>query len=254
LSSTFTAHNIRLDDGTWTMPSSGQTLESLAEYKSAMRALRLAFEGRLAGRRIADLGCLEGGYACSFARAGMEALGIEARASNYENCLKVKRGVDLANLSFVRDDVLNLAKYGEFDAIFCSGLLYHLDKPRAFLKLMSDLCRKVVIVNTHFATEAPLPNYPLSALVEHEGLPGRWYDDRPEGLAEAQLDALKWSSWSNAKSFWIQREYLIEELYKNGFDLVFEQYDLMAPEIAKGILSGYQKQHNRGLFVGVRTQ
>jgi tRNA G46 methylase TrmB len=58
---------------------------------------------------------------------GMHALGVEVRASNFANCTEVRRRAGVPNLSFVQDDVWNLAAYGPFDAIFCCGLLYHLD-------------------------------------------------------------------------------------------------------------------------------
>jgi hypothetical protein len=46
--------------------------------------LNLVFPDGLRGKRIADLGCLEGGYAVEFARLGMNATGIEVRDSNFQ--------------------------------------------------------------------------------------------------------------------------------------------------------------------------
>jgi hypothetical protein len=46
------------------------------------------------GLRIADLGCLEGGYAVEFTRMGFsEVVGIEVRKSNFANCMFVKERV-----------------------------------------------------------------------------------------------------------------------------------------------------------------
>jgi len=116
----------------------------------------------MAGKRIADLGCLEGGYTVEFARMGFEALGIEVRRSNFAACEYVRAHLHLPNLHFARDDVWNIEKYGTFDAIFCSGLLYHLDRPIEFIKLISGLCRRLIILNTHVARETINPNFPLS--------------------------------------------------------------------------------------------
>lgn len=249
----FTAHNVRLDDGSLTMPAQAVTMDGYPIFKSAKRALNLAFGGELDGRSIVDLGCLEGGYTTEFARLGMNSLGIEVRQSNFENCMRVKSGVNLPNLRFSLDTVLNIANYGEFDAIFCCGLFYHLDRPREYLRLMSSLCKKIILIQTHFATVEPIAKYGLSPMMENEGLPGRWFADRPPVTTDAQLETLKWASWENAMSFWIQREHLISEIHECGFDMVFEQYEWLPTPISEALTKGDYKAENRGLFVGIRT-
>ena len=70
----FTHHNIRLDDGTLTKPEIGFLLSDSPWFLAAKRIIEFAFRGDIAGKRIVDLGCLEGGYTVEFARMGMEAL------------------------------------------------------------------------------------------------------------------------------------------------------------------------------------
>jgi SAM-dependent methyltransferase len=79
----FTAHNIRFPDGTVTMPGHPTLLADEAWWAGAKRVLSLVYGGDPRGRRIADLGCLEGGHALEFARMGMDALGIEVRRANF---------------------------------------------------------------------------------------------------------------------------------------------------------------------------
>ncbi|MCB4825211.1 class I SAM-dependent methyltransferase [Roseicella aerolata] len=117
------------------MPDLDHLLADLPWCKSAKRALRLIYPDHIRGKRIADLGCLEGGYALEFARMGMDALGIEVRQSNYDNCLIVKERAGLPNLNFVKDDAWKVAEHGPFDVIYCCGILYHLDRPREFVNL-----------------------------------------------------------------------------------------------------------------------
>ena len=81
----FTAHNVALDDGTWTLPSTERLVDS-AWFGAARRVLNLVYPHGMQGRTLVDLGCLEGGYALEFARLGFDALGIEARASNFAAC------------------------------------------------------------------------------------------------------------------------------------------------------------------------
>jgi 2-polyprenyl-3-methyl-5-hydroxy-6-metoxy-1,4-benzoquinol methylase len=145
----FTAHNVRLDDGRLTKPDAGALLADSPWFVSVKRLLETIYPDGLKGKRIADLGCLEGGYTVEFARMGMEALGLEVRPNNFANCLYVKEHTSLPNLQFVNDDAWNIKNYGTFDIVFCCGLLYHLDRPVAFVRMLSDLCRKGLILNTH---------------------------------------------------------------------------------------------------------
>src|SRR5437588_10601535 len=112
MASCFTAHNIRLDDGSLTKPEQPWLMEDLPLLKFTKQFLRMLFPDGVAGKRVVDLGCLEGGYTVEFARQGFEARGIEVRESNFEKCQRVKAGTHLPNLTFAHDDVQNLAKYG----------------------------------------------------------------------------------------------------------------------------------------------
>jgi SAM-dependent methyltransferase len=149
----FTAHNIRLDDGTLTRPEMSLLMEAEPWFVAARRLLGTLFPGDRRAIRLADLGCLEGGYAVEFARMGFSVLGVDVRESNIEACRYVQSKTNLPNLRFVCDDVWNLARYGEFDVVFCCGLLYHLDRPRQFLEMISTLTTKALIVQTHFSTQ-----------------------------------------------------------------------------------------------------
>jgi SAM-dependent methyltransferase len=239
VASNFTAHNIRLDDGSLTRPDQPWQMEDLPLAKFTKRFLRILFPDGVVGRRIVDLGCLEGGYTVELARAGFDALGIEVRESNFENCQRVKAGTNLPNLTFACDDVQNLAKYGTFDAIFCSGILYHLDQPRKFVDLMAQVCRRVVIIDTHIADTQPNGKFALSQVTENEGWTGRWFDEFKE---ESLRHEDKWSSWSNPKSFWPMKRDLMQGLQQVGFTMVME-YPIFDP---------YRELTHRVTIVGVK--
>jgi 2-polyprenyl-3-methyl-5-hydroxy-6-metoxy-1,4-benzoquinol methylase len=97
----FTAHNIRLDDGTTTKPEIGYTIDQHVHFLPAKRLLSVIFPAVKADVRLADLGCLEGGYSVEFARMGFNVLGIEARESNIAACNLVKQKTNLPNLAFL---------------------------------------------------------------------------------------------------------------------------------------------------------
>ncbi|MGH6812285.1 MAG: class I SAM-dependent methyltransferase [Methylocella sp.] len=206
----------------------------------------------LQGKRIVDLGCLEGGHTTEFARLGMRALGVEARKSNFANCMTVKAAVDLPGLSFVLDTVWNAAKYGPFDAVWCCGILYHLDRPREFMRMMSASCRKIMMLVTEFAATQDGGRWNLSAMAENEALAGRWYHEH-DGLPE-HVENAKWAAWENQRSFWPTRPCLVQTLHEKGFDCVLEQYDWLGPPLLPAIsefVSG--AAYDRGVFIGVRA-
>jgi len=245
----FTAHNILLEDGTQTFPEAGYVMSQHPSFLAAKRSLSVAFPAGLKGVRLVDLGCLEGGYSVEFARLGMDVLGIEARESNFRNCMMMKDRVDLRNLEFVRDDVLNLEAYGKFDAVLCFGILYHLRNPVSFIGLMGNVCKKLLLINTHFAPEQDSSKFQLSDLTEHEGAQGRWYVEFQNPESDDR-EKSKWASWTNNESFWLRREFLVQAISAAGFPLVFEQYDGLAPNVAHEMISGSYGKLHRSTFVG----
>ncbi len=273
----FTAHNIRLDDGTRTKPEAPCCLENDAWFLSAKKILDTVFPGDKSRYRLADLGCLEGGFAVEFARMGFEVLGLEVREANMEACRYVKSRVDLPRLRFVQDDAWNIERYGKFDVVFCCGLLYHLESPKKFLGMLSGVTQKILILQTHFAPgpgslldllpgwfrkkifcrgknhRTSLHKYGLSPLTDHEGLRGRWYLEFETETQFRDRDKSRWASWNNRRSFWIQREYLLQAIRESGFDLVMEQFDGLGTGIAEAMTVGEYKRENSGRFIGIKT-
>jgi Methyltransferase domain len=274
----FTAHNIRLDDGTFTKPESTRSMVDHPWFISARGILETVFPGDKSQLRLADVGCLEGGYAVEFARMGFRVLGIEVRELNIAACNYVKSKIDLPHLEFVQDNALNIAKYGEFDAVFCCGLLYHLDRPKQYLETLSTVTKKLLILQTHFSlisrndTRFRLPTwvrwrwytnkllrkpepikFSLSSPSENEGLAGRWFMEFSNDRSFNKRETAKWSSWDNRRSFWIQREYLLQTIRDVGFNLVMEEYDHLEPSIAESLLGGSYQANLRGTFIGIKT-
>jgi SAM-dependent methyltransferase len=270
----FTAHNIRLDDGTYTKPDSTHSMVDHPWFISSRTILETVFPGDKSQLRLADVGCLEGGYSVEFARLGFQVLGIEVRELNVAACNYVKSKTDLPHLEFVQDNALNIANYGQFDAVFCCGLLYHLDQPKKYLETLSAVTKKLLILQTHFSligprdtklgllarriaarfARRPSPTmHRLSSPTENEGLPGRWFMEFSNDQSFGTRDTAKWSSWDNRQSFWIQREYLLQTLKDVGFDLVMEEYANLEPSIAENLLGGSYESNLRGTFIGVKA-
>jgi hypothetical protein len=146
--------------------------------------------------------------------------------------------------------VHNLGQYGSFDVTFCCGLLYHLEDPVTFLRTVSQLTRRVLILQTHFATDTVPERFPnLSELTTHEGVAGRWYSEHPEDATEEEMLSQAWSSIGNRRSFWVEKRHLLQTLIDVGFAPVYEQYD----SLYNVVEDDYIAQWGRSLFVAVRT-
>lgn len=179
-----------------------------ARLRAALNLLGMVCEP---GASVADLGCLYGAYTLEFARAGYQATGIEARPENVAACRRL--GAGIPGLRYFQDDVRSIGDYGPFDAVFCCGLLYHLDEPASFLKLLGQVTNRLLIVQTHFAMDSQVADV-------NEGYPGFWYgEEGPDN---------PWAAWGNSRSFWIRKPELFDAAQDAGFDLVMELHDHLA--------------------------
>lgn len=248
----FESHSIEFPDGTRTMPGE-PLLRDSALARASLRSLATfcPIEDPANPPRVIDLGCREGGFALEFAKAGYEVLGLEARESNVARCRLVQEAHDLPNLSFVVDDARFVGSYGRFDAAFCCGLLYHLDRPVEHVMALGAITDRLLILNTHYADFPPSPYFALSEMTEHEGVLGKWYVDLPPGVSLEEMEASRGASWGNEHSFWVERRHLLETIRRAGFDMVLEQHDFL-DDIPQEAPSWWDEQQ-RSQFLGVRT-
>lgn len=168
-----------------------------------LAAFVAAFPG---ARRILELGALEGGHTFALAaRPGVEVVAVEGRRENVERARFVQRVLGAGNVRFVHADVAVTGPdaWGEFDAVLCSGLLYHLGRPWALVDRLRAAAPGVFLW-THVAPAAR-DVHPL------DGTPGEWRrelwrDDPTVGL--------------DRRSFWPTLDALVDRLRARGFPVV----------------------------------
>lgn len=156
---------------------------------------------------ILELGSLEGGHTFALARhpAVERVLGVEARATNIARARFVQPLLHIDNADFMEADLekADLTTFGKFDAVFCSGLLYHLPEPWKLIVQLSHVAPRLFIW-THYAEENP-GNLTVNELKGREYLEG--------GLDEPL-------SGVSPKSFWLTLDSLKKVLTKAGFDSI----------------------------------
>jgi len=202
----------------------------------------------LAGCRILDLGSLDGLFPIEFALQGADTIGVEVREANLQKALFTKEILDLRNLEFRQDDVRNISvgSYGRFDAIICSGILYHLtaDDAIKLVLTMHEMTTRLVVIDTHVALEPD--ERVLHGDDEYWGTIFREHSDH--ATAEEKAKSLL-ASADNLTSFWFTRPSLINILTKAGFSSIYECF---APAHVNYGQPGIEHR-NRCTFIAVKN-
>ena len=105
--------------------------------------------------------------------------------------------------------------HGEFDVVYCLGLLYHLDAPDAvsLLGAIHGLCRRLLVVDTLITLD------PDIELETYEGRRFREHaDDDPPDVRQGRV----LRSIDNTFAFRFTRASLVRALYEAGFSSVLE--------------------------------
>lgn len=254
----WTAHNVVLNAEVSTLPGAIDFVEENGIVRAVRRTVESFLGADLRGVRIADLGCLEGGFSLAFARRGAEVLGIEARPENVEKCRLLEEHFALPNLRFDRADVKEFSRerFGAFDVVLALGILYHLDDPVGWLARLGEATEALLVVETHWAPDADDAVERLRPEIRRLGpaetfvrggseYRGRWFR---EYESDAERDAMPWASYSNPRSFWLTRPSILRAVAAAGFDLVYEQYDHWIHRYEAAVA-----ENPRGTFVGGKS-
>lgn len=171
--------------------------------------------------RILDLGCLDGIFSIEFAQQGAKTIGIEVRDVNINKARFCKEALGLDNLELHQGDARDISeeKFGRFDAIICSGLLYHLTAKDAIdlIAKMHDMCDKCIVLDTHIA----LKGEEVYSDGTNEFYGWSYHEHNEQDTQEVKSQRL-WASWDNNYSFWFTRPSLINAINQAGFSSVYE--------------------------------
>src|SRR5690242_8285275 len=99
----------------------------------------------LAGKRVLDAGCGVGHLARYFVDRGCQVTCVDARQDNIDSLRSRYPDVTAHVVNVETDSLLAL---GQFDIVFCYGLLYHLENPVAALRNFSHVCGGILLLET----------------------------------------------------------------------------------------------------------
>jgi 2-polyprenyl-3-methyl-5-hydroxy-6-metoxy-1,4-benzoquinol methylase len=130
------------------------------DRRPSIAAQYLGFEpGSLQGMNILELGPLEGAHTYQLAKLGADRiLAIEANVEAFLKCLIVKEILQTPRCRFLLGDCLKFLQesHDQFDMIFCSGILYHMENPFELIKAISRHTGRVFLWTHYYDPDCPL--------------------------------------------------------------------------------------------------
>ncbi|MDP8930859.1 MAG: class I SAM-dependent methyltransferase, partial [Actinomycetota bacterium] len=177
--------------------------------------------GSIDGKRVLELGPLEGGHTFMLERAGAgEIVAIEALAPAFMRCLIVKNLLGLRARFLLGDFVEFLRETTEeFDLGIASGVLYHMLNPLELLQLVGARCKEAYVW-THYYDDTVLQRRPdvadrLSVTTElrHDGFTSQaWRYEYREGPAMQTF-----CGGLRKYAYWLPRADILEALRWYGY-------------------------------------
>ena len=178
--------------------------------------------GGFVGKRVLELGPLEGGHTHMMTQRGATVTAIESNMRSWMRCLIVKDVLKITNATFLLGDFLPYlaARPPPVDFLLASGVLYHMTEPADFLRALCAASDTIGIW-THY--------YDAAVLLDRHG-PGK-FDITPRKLTtprgrtvelyeQRYLQALDWGGFcggSAPTSSWLRREDILGIIEDEGF-------------------------------------
>ncbi len=161
---------------------------------------------------ILELGSLEGAH--SFILAGhpgvKRVVALEGREANLRKARFVQELLQIRNVEFAQANLehADLTRFGNFDAIFCCGLLYHLPDPWKLIEQCPSVA-PVLFIWTQYAAENEARDL-------GNGLRGKIHI---EGGPDEPLSGM------SATAIWLTLASLRDLLSANGYEKIEIMYD-----------------------------
>jgi hypothetical protein len=177
--------------------------------------------GGVQGKKVLELGPLEGGHTYVLERAGAQSiLAIEASTKAFLKCLVVKELLDLQRSRFVLGDFEEYLRAGgeRFDAAIASGVVYHVRNPVELIHNLARVCDRLFIWTQYYIKERldAIPHmagrFPGSQEAEYAGFRHTqhryFYGDF--------LNTSRFAGGSEEHSHWLSRDDLLGALRHAG--------------------------------------
>ena len=186
----------------------------------------------VSGKRVLELGPLEGGHTYSLEQAGAASiLAIEASTKAFLKCLVVKELVGLKRSRFVLGDFEEYLRSGgeRFDAAIASGVLYHVRQPVELLQNLARVADHVFIWTQYYVKERldAIPHMARRFGESEEADFGGFRHTRHPYFYGDFLETSRFAGGSEEFSYWLSRADLLGALRHAGLaEIVVGEEDI----------------------------
>jgi SAM-dependent methyltransferase len=178
--------------------------------------------GGFAGKRVLELGPLEGGHTYMMTQQGATVLAIESNMRAWMRCLVVKDTLGMAGATFLLGDFMPYISGNPppVDFALASGVLYHMTDPVGFLRHLCGASDAIGLW-THYFDISALRDWPDDRKFDFK--PRR--ETTPHGRVvelydQKYLEALEWPGFCGGSapgSSWLRRQDILGILEDEGF-------------------------------------
>jgi len=227
--------NIFRGEWTSTFPKAGITTGGRADVFADPRLSWFLSEfGSLVGKKVLELGYLEGFHTYMLEQAGAESiLGIDANTRSYLKSLVTKEVMGMKKAKFLCGDFMRyLEECGDtnYDIIVASGVLYHMENP---VKLLYNLSRHsdVVYIWTQYYDINEInkiygkENFQTADIIEYGGFKCTAHKNE-YGIAR---ESPGYMAGMKPFSYWLEKKDIIDCLKFFGFNEIKTNIDAVGP-------------------------
>jgi SAM-dependent methyltransferase len=218
-------HSFKLFEGEWSSDIPGYGFGHARLFDDHRIRWFDEQSGGLKGKRILELGPLEGAHTYMMARAGAASIvSIEANTRAFLKCLIVQNALKFEADFRLGDFRPYLASCADdYDLLVASGVLYHMAEPVTLLRDAARVCRAVGIWTHYYDPAIILGQEQLRVKFDAEPRCEQVGSRQVVSYRYSYLDALQWQGFcggSAPTSYWLTRDSLLGALTELGFDVV----------------------------------
>lgn len=189
--------------------------------------------GGVDGKRVLELGPLEGGHTHMLEKAGAASiLALEANKRAFMKCLITKEVTGMQKARFMLGDFNEYMRNPkeQFDVCFACGVLYHMTNPVETIALIGTVAKQVFIWTHYYDKDRVQTNLPLLRTMggAHKTSHGGFDHVLHKHFYHEHLSVPAFCGGPNPHSFWLTREGLLGALKHAGFtrlEIAFDQPD-----------------------------
>jgi hypothetical protein len=222
-----------LFEGQWVSALPGVASGDVPLFSDDRIQWAIGLAGGVEGKRILELGPLEGGHSFMLERAGAAHIdAIEANSLCYLKCLLVQQLFGLERTRFELGNFVPwlLSTQETYDVVVAAGVLYHLSDP---VPVLDAICRAgdQVYLWTHYVDRELLPptdrRYKRWFVgVEEHDYRGRPYPLHRRVYKKNQTSEPKFIGGVHTTTAWIEKQTILDVFAAKGFSVeVYHEAD-----------------------------